>query len=422
MRLSVVAFDRVTEGFFNIARNWTHTKTLPIPTHVHLDTRKTILIFTSTTYREESVLKVTVKGETRDIKTVWMEGQTVYMIDQIKLPYSFEIVRTNDYKETAERIRDMTIRGAGAIGVAAAFGVAQAAFQANNKEFGLFCAHVEQAARSLKETRPTAMNLFHAVDRCLGILKQCSSIHECRNKIVEEAKRIMEEDIEASRRIGEYGNGLISDGDGILTHCNAGALAFVDYGTALSPIRMAHSIGKRLTVFVDETRPRCQGARLTAWELLQEGIDHSIIVDNAAGYYMWRNEIQLAIVGADRIAVNGDTANKIGTYEKAVLAKENRIPFYVAAPSMTFDLERKNGNSITIEERSEEEVEWIEGLDQNNVYGRVRITPQGSPARNPSFDITPARYVTAFITDRGIVQPPYEENIKKTFAKTQRKT
>ena len=356
-----------------------------------------------------------IDGEIRDYKTVWMEGHSIYMIDQRLLPHRFKIIQLRDYKETAEAIRNMTVRGAGAIGVTAAYGVAQAALQAPKESFKAFRAYVEEAARTLKATRPTAVNLFHAVDRCLSVLEACGSVSDKRERVVRAADRIAEEDLEASRRIGEYGSKFIKDGDGVLTHCNAGALAFIDYGTALSPIRFAHREGKPIRVFVDETRPRCQGARLTSWELLQEGIDHVVIADNAAGYYMRRGDIQLVIVGADRIVSNGDTANKIGTYEKAVLAKENGIPFYVAAPAMTFDLETRSGEDIPIEERGGEEVQWVWGIDERGGRSKVRITPEGSPVSNPAFDVTPAKYITAFITEKGVIHPPYEENIKRTF-------
>jgi S-methyl-5-thioribose-1-phosphate isomerase len=362
-------------------------------------------------------LRVRINGETREYRTVWMEEQNIQMIDQRMLPHMFKVLQTRDHRETAEAIRNMTVRGAGAIGVTAAYGVTQAALQAPEESYEKFHAYVEEAAKSLKVTRPTAVNLFHAVDRCLNTLEGCRSVAEGRRRVAEEAERIAEEDLQASKRIGECGNSLIKDGDGILTHCNAGALAFIDYGTALSPIRFAHEAGKRIRVLVDETRPRCQGARLTAWELLQEGIDHAVIVDNAAGYYMRRGDVQLVIVGADRIASNGDTANKIGTYEKAVLAKENRIPFYVAAPAMTFDLEMRSGEDIPIEERNSEEVQWVWGRDEGGLESKVQITPEGSPVLNPAFDVTPAKYVTAFITEQGIIRPPYEENLIRIFGK-----
>ena len=360
-------------------------------------------------------MRVRIDGETKEYKTVWMEGLSIHMIDQRLLPHRFEIIVTREYGETAEAIRNMTVRGAGAIGVTAAYGVAQAALQAPGESFEEFRIYVVEAARTLRKTRPTAVNLFHAVERCLNALGGCLSVDEGRERVRREAERIAEEDLEASGRIGEFGSTLIKDGDGILTHCNAGALAFIDYGTALSPIRFAHREGKRIRVFVDETRPRLQGARLTAWELLQEDIDHVVIVDNAAGYYMKQGEIQLVIVGADRIASNGDTANKIGTYEKAVLAKENGIPFYVAAPAMTFDLDSRSGEDIPIEERSGEEVRWVWGLDERGRRCRVRVTPMDSLARNPAFDVTPAKYITAIITDMGIIHPPYEESIRGAF-------
>jgi len=358
-------------------------------------------------------MKVRINRELHEYQTVWMTRSTIHMIDQRLLPHRFRIHQTRNYGETSEAIRNMTLRGAGAIGIAAAYGVTQAAIQAPETSFEQFCAYVEEAGRFLKATRPTAVNLFHAVDRCLKALERCKSVVDARKQVAEEAQRIAEEDLEASKRIGEYGSSLISDGDGILTHCNAGALAFIDFGTALSPLRFAHNAGKKIRVFVDETRPRCQGARLTAWELLQEGIDHAVIVDNAAGFYMRRGDIQLVIVGADRIASNGDVANKIGTYEKAVLAKENNIPFYVAAPTMTFDPEAKKGEEIPIEERSGDEVQWVWGRDEKGEDNRVQITLEESPVLNPAFDVTPAKYITAFITEKGIIRPPYKSKLRR---------
>ena len=230
---------------------------------------------------------------------------------------------------------------------------------------------------------------------------------------VEEAEKIANEDVETCKKIGQYGNELIKDKDKILTHCNAGALATVDYGTALAPIRTAHNSGKKIFVFVDETRPRCQGSRLTAWELLQENIPHAIIVDNAAGYYMQKKEIDICIVGADRVTGNGSVANKIGTYEKAVLAKENNIPFYVAAPLSTIDINLEFGNNVKIEERDEEEVTNMRGFSEDGLR-KIKISPTGSHARNPAFDVTPARLVTGLITERGICGASAED-IKKLF-------
>ena len=359
-------------------------------------------------------MKVKVGGETREIRTLWREGRTVRMIDQRKLPHRFEITATTHHTETAEAIRDMVLRGAGAIGVAGAYGMAQAAMEAEGFSQEEFKRYLEAAAERMRRTRPTAVNLFHAINRCLKAVAT-GPVSERVLKVASEADAIAEEDLEASRRIGEYGSALIGDGFRVLTHCNAGALAFIDYGTALSPIRFAHRQRKRVFVFVDETRPRCQGSRLTAWELQQEGIPHAVIVDNAAGYFMRRGEVDMVIVGADRIAANGDVANKIGTYEKAVLAHENGVPFYVAAPRMTFDLKCESGDNIEIEERGSEEVLGIWGVDEDGAPSKILIAASGSPARNPAFDITPARYVTGFITERGVLRPPYLESIPKAF-------
>lgn len=359
-------------------------------------------------------MRIVVGGEVKELFTIWREGGIVKMIDQRKLPHRIEIASMRNHRETADAIREMVLRGAGAIGVAAAYGMAQAALEAEHLSLREFRAHIEEAAERLRATRPTAVNLFHAVERCLKAGSQ-GSVEERVKRIVEEADRIAEEDLEASKRIGKYGADLIPDGARILTHCNAGALAFIDYGTALSPIRYAHKSGKRVFVFVDETRPRCQGSRLTAWELEMEGIPYTVIVDNAAGYYMRRGEIDLVIVGADRIAANGDVTNKIGTYERAVVARENGIPFYVAAPAMTFDLRCPTGDEIEIEERNPEEVISAWGTDNEGNPQRVYIARRGTPARNPAFDITPAKYITAFITEKGILRPPYEESIGKTF-------
>ena len=359
-------------------------------------------------------MRVVIDGEVRELRTIWREGQLVKLIDQRKLPHRLEIVEMRNHRETAQAIRDMVLRGAGAIGVAAAYGMAQAALEARHLPLKDFTAYMEEAAQRIRATRPTAVNLFHAVERCLRAAQE-GGVEERVKRIVEEADRIAEEDLRASKLIGEYGAQLIPDGARILTHCNAGALAFIDYGTALSPIRYAHRMGKRIFVYVDETRPRCQGARLTAWELEMEGIPYAVIADNAAGYYMHRGEIDLVIVGADRIAVNGDVANKIGTYERAVVARENGIPFYVAAPEMTFDLKCPSGDDIEIEERSPEEVITAWGVDEEGKPTRVYIARRGTPAKNPAFDITPAKYITAFITERGILRPPYEESIRRAF-------
>ncbi|MDH5791973.1 MAG: S-methyl-5-thioribose-1-phosphate isomerase [Candidatus Bathyarchaeota archaeon] len=359
-------------------------------------------------------MKVRVGGEAFEVRTLWREGSTIRLIDQRMLPHKFVIASLENHRETAEAIKDMMLRGAGAIGVAGGYGVAQAALEAERLSLPEFKAYLREAVDRLKKTRPTAANLFHAIDRCLKAAAKGSVQNRVR-VIISEADTIAEDDITASRLIGEHGSALIEDGCRILTHCNAGALAFIDYGTALSPIRFAHGHGKEVFVFVDETRPRCQGARLTAWELEQEGIPYALIVDNAAGHFMRRGEVDMVIVGADRVAANGDVANKIGTYERAVVAKENGIPFYVAAPKMTFDLKCENGDEIEIEERGPDEVRWMWGVDEQGNPARILISEEEATVRNPAFDVTPSRYVTGFITEAGILEPPYSENIRKAL-------
>ena len=359
-------------------------------------------------------MRVKFNGETRELWTLWREGSEVKMIDQRLLPHRFEILTLRNHLETAEAIRDMAVRGAGAIGVAGGYGVAQAAIEAQGKNRREFKAYLSEAADFLKSTRPTAVNLFHAIDRCEKAASK-GTVIERVSATCSEADKLTLEDLEASKKMGEYGNALIKEGFKILTHCNAGALAFIDNGSALAPIRVAHRSGKHIFVYTDETRPRSQGAKLTAWELQQEGIPYALIVDNAAGHYMHRGEVDLVIVGADRIAANGDTANKIGTYEKAVLAKENGIPFYVAAPRMTFDLKCPNGDGIVIEERSPDEVNWVWGADENGNYTKVRISAEGTVAKNPSFDVTPAKYITGFITDVGVLRPSYRRSIREAL-------
>lgn len=360
-------------------------------------------------------MKVKVGGEERDVRTLWREGSTIRLIDQRVLPHTFETTSLRDHRETAAAIKDMVMRGAGAIGVAAGYGMAQAALEAKDLSLDEFEAYFDAATERLRKTRPTAANLFHAIERCLDAAKGIS-VSERVESVIAEADAIAEEDLAASKSMGEYGSSLIEDGARILTHCNAGALAFIDYGTALSPIRSAHKQGKSVHVYVDETRPRCQGARLTAWEMEQEGIPYSLIVDNAAGYFMRKGEVDLVIVGADRVAANGDVANKIGTYEKAVIAKENGIPFYVAAPRMTFDLKCEEGDDVEIEERDHDEVRKMWGVDEKGNAMRILISEEKANVRNPAFDVTPSKYVTAFITEEGILEPPFKESIRKAFA------
>lgn len=335
-----------------------------------------------------------VQGE--EYRTIWMEDSTVFMIDQNLLPFEFKIYESKTYFDTCFAISTMVVRGAGAIGAAAGFAMAQAYLEAPEDEFDSF---ILQAKDDIAATRPTAQNLFYAIERVYKAGKR--SVEEA----VKEALLIADEDARDSRLIGQYGMTLIEDNFKILTHCNAGWLAFVNYGTALSPIYMAHKEGKNIFVYADETRPRGQGARLTAWELKNENIDHRIIADNAAAYFMARGEVDMVIVGADRIAANGDTANKIGTLEKAILAREFNIPFYVAAPTSTFDLNCRNGNDIEIENRSEDEILYQTGIDNNGNLNRFLVCSPGSSALNPAFDVTPRKYITAFITEKGIINP-----------------
>lgn len=346
-----------------------------------------------------------------------MQDNSVFMINQQLLPHKFEIYESKSYGETADAIRSMIVRGAPAIGATGAFGIAQAALEFNGKDFENFRIHLKKAEHILKSTRPTANDLFFGIDFVMKKTLDNFDADIAKKYAIRAANEYADKSVEMCRQIGEYGNALIKNGLNILTHCNAGALACVDFGTALSPIRIAHYSRKNIFVYVDETRPRNQGASLTAWELAQEKIPHAIIADNAGGFFMQKGKIDMIIVGADRVAMNGDVANKIGTYEKAVLAKENNIPFYVAAPSSTFDINSKTGNDIPIEERNEDEVLYIQGIDENNEMKRIRIAPLESSAKNPTFDVTPAKYITGIITEKGIIKP--ERNEIERFVKSQ---
>ncbi len=331
----------------------------------------------------------------KSYQTVWMEGTTVFMIQQNLLPFEFVIHECKTYWDTCMAITDMTIRGAGAIGAAAGYAMAQAFLMSNNKTKALT---IREARQDIEHTRPTARNLFYAVDR----VYQAGLISPENAKV--EAQKVATQDMEDSRKIGEYGSELIKESANILTHCNAGWLAFVDYGTALAPIYLAKRQGKDVFVYVDETRPRNQGARLTAWELHNDGVPHMIIPDNAAATLMAQGKIDLVIVGADRIAANGDVANKIGTLEKAIVANAYGVPFYVAAPTSTFDLKCKTGKGIPIEERDEDEVLYQTGIDSNGNKVKVLVASPGSKAYNPAFDVTPAKYIDGIITEKGIIQ------------------
>jgi len=334
-----------------------------------------------------------------------MENNTVFYIGQNLLPFEFSIAKVCSYTGCCYAIRDMQIRGAGAIGAMAGFAMALAFIEAPVKGFMEF---VRTARTDIESTRPTARNLFYAVEKVFlaGI--------RSKNEAIDEAQAIAEKDARDSKAIGILGNELIHDGDRILTHCNAGWLAFVDYGTALSPVYLAFESGKRIFVYADETRPRGQGARLTAWELNNAGIPHAVIADNAAAYLMQKGEINMVITGADRIAANGDTTNKIGTLEKAIIAKEFNIPFYIAAPTSTFDLQCNSGDEIIIENRNEEEVLFQEGPDTEGILHKIRVCSPGSHAVNPAFDITPAKYIKGIITEKGIIEPT-EKIINQTI-------
>ncbi len=330
------------------------------------------------------------------VETIQWTDAGVVMIDQTRLPREQVFVACTSYQEVAEAIRSMVIRGAPAIGVAAAMGVALGVQQ--DADFETVCT-------TLAETRPTAVNLFWAIDRMRRLRASLNgaSREELVRSMVEEAQRIRLEDIAICRAIGSHGQALVPDGKTVLTHCNAGALATAGYGTALGVIRAAFDAGKKIDVFADETRPFLQGARLTAWELQQDGIPTTLITDNMAGHFLRSGRIGCVVVGADRIAANGDVANKIGTYSLAVLAKENGVPFYVAAPVSTFDLTLASGDAIPIEQRAASEV--------THVFG-VPVAPEGIAVANPAFDVTPARYVTAIICERGVARPPFEESLK----------
>jgi methylthioribose-1-phosphate isomerase len=347
-------------------------------------------------------------------KTIEWTEQGVRMIDQTRLPGE-EIYRTyTDYREVAEAIRSMVIRGAPAIGVAAAMGIAVGVKNSGAKNPSELRAEFEVIAETLAKTRPTAVNLFWAINRMRTVFNNSLSCHHTDAQVLamvrvgleEEAKRILAEDIAINEAMGRHGADLMPDEGTVLTHCNAGALATGGYGTALGVIRAAVGAGKKLRVFADETRPFLQGARLTAWELAKDQIPVTIITDNMAGHFMQQGEIRAVIVGADRIASNGDTANKIGTYSVAVLAHENGIPFYVAAPLSTIDLSLASGEQIPIEERSSAEVTRLAG---------VAIAPAGVEARHPAFDVTPQRYITAIITERGVARAPFTESLRALF-------
>jgi len=338
-------------------------------------------------------------------RTIEWRDNKVVMIDQTRLPGEEVYNEYADFQSVAEAIRGMIIRGAPAIGVAAAMGIALGAREIIADTHESFFRQLDNVCNVMARTRPTAVNLFWAIERMKRVAEdhRDKDLNSIREILKAEAIRIEEEDLEICRAIGRNGAPLIKEGATILTHCNAGGLATAGYGTALGVIRAAHEAGKRIQVFADETRPWLQGARLTSWELMKDGIPVTLISDNMAGYFMRKGEIDVCVVGADRIAANGDTANKIGTYSVAVLAKENKIPFYVAAPVSTLDLSLKSGEDIPIEERHSREVTHLQGLP---------VAPEGVKVRNPAFDVTPARYIAGIITEKGVVRGDYEKELR----------
>ncbi|MFB3813182.1 MAG: S-methyl-5-thioribose-1-phosphate isomerase [Terriglobales bacterium] len=339
------------------------------------------------------------------VKTLEWTGAGVRFIDQTKLPTEETYVTCTTYQEVAEAIRTMIVRGAPAIGVAAAMGIALGVRDAQADSVAELRPEFERICQTMAATRPTAVNLFWAVRRMRAKFEESAHlpVAQLKQALITEAKRMYAEDIAANEAMGRHGATLMPASGGVLTHCNAGALATCGYGTALGVIRAAVDAGKRIQVFADETRPFLQGSRLTAWELMKDGIPTTLISDNMAGAIMRLGKIQAVVVGADRIAANGDTANKIGTYTVAVLAHEHQIPFYVAAPFSTVDLETPDGSRIPIEQRSPNEVTHLAGR---------RIAPEGVLVENPAFDVTPAKYIAAIITERGIARAPYEQSLR----------
>ena len=342
-------------------------------------------------------------NEQTELKAVeWVAGK-VRLIDQTKLPQEEIYLELSDYRDVAEAIKMLRVRGAPAIGIAAAYGLALGANVIKSKSKKEFLTKLRKISDELAATRPTAVNLFWALRRMNNTAEKGATVEEIKNTLVAEAKKIDAEDEEMERTLSLYGASLIKDGDTIMTHCNTGALA-AGYGTALGVIKAAWEGGKKIHVFAGETRPLLQGARLTVWELIRYGIPYTLIADTMTGHFLSKGKIDCVIVGADRIVTNGDTANKIGTYNIAVLAMENGVPFYVAAPTSTIDLSISSGEMIPIEERRPEEVTLIKGIP---------IAPRGANVANPAFDVTPHRYISAIITEQGILQEPYSYRLRR---------
>ncbi len=346
------------------------------------------------------------------MRTVFWEDNQLKMIDQRILPGRLEVVAFRDHASVARAIKDMVVRGAPAIGAAAAFGMALAGYTSAATSSDDLLNDLETAAETLKAARPTAVNLAWAIDKIMWVaekMKDQRSADELRQLVLSAAQRIAEDDVEINKRMAEHGAELIDNGDTIIHHCNTGALATVDWGTALGVIRMAHEQGKRIHVLVDETRPRLQGARLTAWELEQYGIPYEIITDNMSGYFLRAGKAQKVFFGADRVAANGDVANKIGTYMLALAAHDNNVPAYSVVPTSTVDLSLAHGGLIPIEERDPEEVLGIQ-------FHGERVAPVEAEARNIAFDVTPNRLITGIVTENGVVYPPFDINLKKIIS------
>ena len=342
------------------------------------------------------------------MRTVFWENNELKMIDQRILPARFEILSYRGHKEVAQGITDMVVRGAPAIGAAAAFGLALAGYESASSSTDNLLADLQAASSVLKSARPTAVNLAWAVDRLMAVAEKMKneSADNVREVILTEAQKLADEDVEINKRMAEHGAALIDDGDTIIHHCNTGALATVDWGTALGVIRTAHEQGKKIHVLVDETRPRLQGARLTAWELEQYGIPYEIISDNMSGYFLKAGKAQKVFFGADRVAANGDVANKIGTYMLSLAAHDNSVPAYAVVPTSTIDLSLAHGDLIPIEERNTEEVLGIQ-------FHGEPIAPKNAKARNPAFDVTPNRLIHGIVTENGVAYPPFDVNLKK---------
>ena len=341
------------------------------------------------------------------MRTVFWENNELKMIDQRILPARFEIVSYRSHKDVAFAITDMVVRGAPAIGAAAAFGLALAGYESASTSTSSLLADLEAAAAVLKASRPTAVNLAWAVDRLMNAARSVnSSSDDLRNAVLLEAQKLADEDVKINKRMAEHGAALINDGDTIIHHCNTGALATVDWGTALGVIRTAHEQGKHIHVLVDETRPRLQGARLTAWELEQYGIPYEIISDNMSGYFLKAGKAQKVFFGADRVAANGDVANKIGSYMLALAAHDNNVPVYSVVPTSTIDLSLAHGDLIPIEERNMDEVLGIQ-------FHGEPVAPKNAKARNPAFDVTPNRLLSGIVTENGVVYPPFNINLAK---------